>query len=153
MFDTHSCVLHIFISSHDSLKSAHTSSTLCSDYTHVHRSTTCYLVGRIVPFIGPQQLLRPGWPSRTWRSLLVIDTPSRDNMPSTVRPNQKIFVGRNVNLCRPLQPPALASNCRARVGHFPDSAPQKPALVLDDSVPDPHAETTVPTMEGCNIAL
>ena len=38
------CDAHIFISSHDR------SSTLCSAYTHVHRSTTCCLVGRIVPF-------------------------------------------------------------------------------------------------------
>ena len=29
---------------------AQTSSTLCSAYTHAHRSTTCCLVGRIVPF-------------------------------------------------------------------------------------------------------
>ena len=49
------CDAHIFISSHDR------SSTLCSASTHVHRSTTCCLVGRIVPFLrsspspkGPQ---------------------------------------------------------------------------------------------------
>ena len=61
-------------------------------------------------------------------------------MPFNVRPNQKLFIGRNVDLCRPLQPRALARNCRARVGRFSYSAPQKPALVLDDSVPDdiPH---------------
>ena len=38
------CDAHIFISSHDR------SSTLCSTYTHVHRSTTWCLVGLIVPF-------------------------------------------------------------------------------------------------------
>ena len=38
---------HIFISSHDR------SSTLCSAYTHAHRSTTCCLVERIVPFHLP----------------------------------------------------------------------------------------------------
>ena len=38
------CDAHIFISSHDR------SSTLCSAYTHIHRSTTRCLVGRIVPF-------------------------------------------------------------------------------------------------------
>ena len=41
------CDAHIFISSHDR------SSTLCSTYTHVHRSTTCCLVGRIVPLNTP----------------------------------------------------------------------------------------------------
>ena len=41
------CDAHIFISSHDR------SSTLCSAYTHVHRSTTCCLVGRIVPLFLP----------------------------------------------------------------------------------------------------
>ena len=63
MFDTHSCVVHIFISSHDSLKSAHTSSTLCSAYTHVHeRSITCCLGGdasfHLVaePLVGFEQL-------------------------------------------------------------------------------------------------
>ena len=42
------CDAHIFISSHDR------SSTLCSTYTHVHRSTTWCLVGLIVPVDGPQ---------------------------------------------------------------------------------------------------
>ena len=39
MYDAHSCDVHIFISSHDSLKTAQTSSTLCSSCTHIHRST------------------------------------------------------------------------------------------------------------------
>ena len=39
MYDAHSCDVHIFISSHDSLKTAHTSSTLCSSCTHIRRST------------------------------------------------------------------------------------------------------------------
>ena len=51
MFDVHSCDVHIFISSHDR------SSTLCSAYTHVHRSTICCLVGRIVPFGVPSLAL------------------------------------------------------------------------------------------------
>ena len=39
MFDAHSCDVHIFISSHDSLKTARTSSTLCSSCAHIRRST------------------------------------------------------------------------------------------------------------------
>ena len=39
MYDAHSCDVHIFISSHDSLKTAQTSSTLCSSCTHIRRST------------------------------------------------------------------------------------------------------------------
>ena len=47
------CDAHIFISSHDR------SSTLCSAYTHVHRSTTCCLVGRIVLFLPSPPLPQP----------------------------------------------------------------------------------------------
>ena len=53
------CDAHIFISSHDR------SSTLCSAYTHVHRSTICCLVGRIrsiVTSLHPSSPPKLGFP-------------------------------------------------------------------------------------------
>ena len=96
------------------------------------------------PLEGPVTTLlcQRSWCCGNCRRDLFIVTPPRCHTPAPIRPHW-LLGGRDVNLRRPLRPPALASDYRARLGRVLDPALHQSALVSDKPVPSLHTLTVV----------